>query len=791
MWKIKPIKKALVTDFNLLSRLFISFIFCIVFFSSCNTTKFIPEGEYLLDKVNIEMDDDGVSESQLTPFIQQKPNNSTSVGIYNLVDNDSNFFKRAIRKLGEPGIIYKNNLVDLSVEELTAQMHNLGYLNADVSAEVDTVSAEKKARVTYYIHNGEPYRVRNFRNDISIMNTGRRSGSRGGISNFFRRNNTQQENDSTSPPRRQGRNRGLIREGTIFDMNILEDEINRVSQSLRNRGYYALTPNNLHYLADTTLRTNQVDLTMILLDSVQSAVPYTIERVNVFSGFDPAQRDSYIITDSVVQDGINIYYDNQEYLRPRVIARRILVQPGNLYRERAGESTYNLLQSLSGMGRVDMQYQENNYADSTLLDCNIYLTPGNNHSIELGVEGTNKAGDLGIALDARYGNLNIFNGGEVFNVHMRTAYEFVRSRDEDEINNNYYEIGITPSLSFPSLHLPFVNNWFANRFTSQTTYSLGYNIQRRPEFARNFFNFNWRFSWSSQRNILSQNLSLIDINYVNMPWKSAKFDEYLNSIDTLSRYSYNNVFTAGLMYNLIYTNSARGGARQNLYTIRFSAETSGNVLSWFFSAFNANKSSTGQYNIFGNPFAQYVKGNIDFSQTFPFTSSNSLAFRIGIGVAYPYKNSSIMPFEKRYFAGGPNHVRGWSTRYLGPGSYNGESGNNIAVHVGDINFITSVEYRHKILPWFEPAVFMDAGNIWTIKSYDSQPNGLFKWDKFYKEIAVATGIGLRFDLSFLIIRLDAGTRVYDPAKAEGDRFVLFKGKFFNNSALHFAIGYPF
>ena len=757
--------------------------FCILFtfflfFFSCSTTKFVPEGEYLLDQVNIKMDDKGVDESDLLPYIQQKPAGSLSVRIYNMVSNDSNFIKKTIRKLGEPGIIHTNSLLDISVEELSIQMKNLGFLNSEVTAEVDTTSAKKKARVTYHIHNGEPYRIRNFTNKIPVMNN---------------RNRTQnQTNDSTSRFRRLfNRNPSLLKERTPFNMNILESEISRVSSSLRNRGYYALTTNNIHYLADTTLQSNQVDLTMILLDTLQ-AVPYTIKRVNVFSGFDPAERASYTIVDSVVRNGINIYYDKQHYLRPRVISSRVLVRPDSLFRERTGESTFNLLQSLSGMGRVNIQYKENNYPDSTWLDCDIFLTPGNTHSTEIAIEGTNKAGDLGAALEVIYGNANIFDGGEIFNIQFRTSYEFVNSRSGDAINNNFYEIGVTPSITFPKLHLPFVNNWFANRFTSKTTYSFGYNIQHRPEFARNFFNLNWKLSWNSQRNNLTQNLSLLDINYVNMPWISDYFHNYLNNtIDPLTRYSYDNVFTAGINYNLIYTNANRRLSRQNTYTVRFGMETSGNALNALFSAFNANKSATGQYDILGNPFAQYVKGNIDFSQTFSFTRTASLAFRIGAGVAYPYKNSSILPFEKRFHGGGPNNVRGWSTRYLGPGSFNNSAGNNLSLHVGDIHFIASAEYRFKLLPWFEPAFFVDAGNIWTIKEYESQPNGLFEWDRFYKEIAMSTGFGFRFDLSFLIVRLDAGTRIYDPAKQESNRFVLFKEKLFRNSAAHFAIGYPF
>jgi outer membrane protein assembly factor BamA len=183
-----------------------------------------------------------------------------------------------------------------------------------------------------------------------------------------------------------------------------------------------------------------------------------------------------------------------------------------------------------------------------------------------------------------------------------------------------------------------------------------------------------------------------------------------------------------------------------------------------------------------------VKGDIDYSETFRLSENGGVAFHAGLGVAYPYGNSSIMPFEKRYYAGGPNSVRGWKTRYLGPGSL--KESNNMVFHVGDVNFILSAEYRYKILNWLEPAVFVDCGNIWTIKDYPNQHNGLFKWDSFYKELAVGTGIGLRFDLSFLILRFDVGTRVYDP-KIEGNRFVFLKKNFMDNSATYVAIGYPF
>ena len=751
-------------------------IFLLFTLCACNPVRHIPEGHYLLDKVAIQMDDKGVDKTALLPYIQQK-NNASKPGlwVYNLVNNDSNFIKKFIRKIGEPPVVFNPNLVPLSVEELSVQMKNWGYLNSSVSARIDT--AGKKAEVTYFVHNGEPYRIRNYTIDIHPLRDQWWQ---------LRRKNGPSGSPRPDTTARRRSDRRLIREGAVFNLEMLKKERARVSSQLRNRGYYTFTEENLHYLADTTLRSNQVDLTMALADSLAQQPPYTVRRVNVFSGYDPLEK--YTAVDSLEYNGIHLYYDSLHFLRPKVIAGKIQVRPGQLYREREGESTYNLLQALNCMGRVDMRYTTLD-ADSTLLDCNLYLTPGNSHSLQTGLGGTNKAGDLGVALDITYGNLNIFNGSEIFNIHLRGAYEFVSRKDgNDALTDNYYELGISPSLTFPKLHLPLIEAYMDNHFHSQTQYRFGYNIQKRPEYIRNFFNFNWKFSWSSQRSTLSQSLSLLDVNYVNMPWISDKFRTYLDQkVDSLTKFSYNNMFTAGIAYSLIYTNANTGRLRQNLYTIRFSLESSGNALSWIFDAAYRGKTKPDSYTIFGNPFAQYLKGEIDFAETFRINSVNGLAFHAGVGLAYPYKNSSILPFEKRYYGGGPNHVRGWHTRYLGPGSLNSPTGNP-ALHVGDINLILSAEYRYRILPWLEPAFFVDAGNIWTIKDYPDQPGGLFRWNTFFREMAVGAGIGLRFDFNFLIFRLDAGTRVYDPVVQD---IVFLKGKFFNHSAAYVAIGYPF
>ena len=761
----------------------------LLFAASCSTTKYIPDGSYLLDQLYIHTDSNQVSESELIPYIKQMPNSpKLGLRIFNMVDNDSNWFKKTIRKLGEAPIIFSEAQMNQSVTELSIRMKNLGYLNTNVYAEVDTLN--KKAVVNYYIHEGTPYRVRRYSIDLSD------SEMNDLVSGNFRRSANTANRDSTQRPQNARRNtrtiRPMIAQGAIFDMNTLEGERNRVRSILRNRGYYAATLNNLHYLADTTLRSHEVDLTMIVNDTTFNRI-YRIEKIKVFSGYDPAARRNYHIKDSIEKNGIMIYYDSIHFLRPNVIASKVLLRPGGLFRERAAESTYNLFQSLGCVNRVNVELKEGNYPDSTLLDCEIYLTPGNVHSLRTGLEGTNKAGDFGVALDINYGHQNLFNGSETFNLHLRGAYEFVSKNSFDNLNHNFYEFEINPSLSFPRIHLPYVNQYLNERYNNpQTQYSLGLTVQKRPEYTRNFFNFNWKFRWANRTGNLTHSLSLVDLNLIFMSQKSNAFQEYLdNSVSPLVKVSYEDVFTAGVKYNLIYSNANTLRAHSNSYTIRFNVETSGNLLRGMGRLFRAEKNSDGEYTIIGNPYAQYVKSDIDYSQAVKVSTNSVFAFRAGLGIALPYGNSRILPFEKRYYAGGPNNVRGWRTRYLGPGSFNrGRSGDQ-TVHVGDINFILSAEYRYKVMKWLEPAFFVDCGNVWTIKDYPDQQGGYFRWNSFYEELAVGTGIGLRFDLSFLILRLDAGTKVYDPAKEKNDRFVWFKNKFLNNSALYIAIGYPF
>jgi outer membrane protein assembly factor BamA len=203
------------------------------------------------------------------------------------------------------------------------------------------------------------------------------------------------------------------------------------------------------------------------------------------------------------------------------------------------------------------------------------------------------------------------------------------------------------------------------------------------------------------------------------------------------------------------------------------------------------KNKDGLYELFGVPYAQYIKGDVDYSRTRFLDRHNSIAWRVGVGVAYPYGNDIQIPFEKRYYSGGANSVRGWAVRTLGPGKYTPDENSTFFDQAGDIKLDLNVEYRTKFFWKLELATYIDAGNVWTIKSYDWQPGGLFQFNSFYKDIAMSYGLGLRFDFDYFLIRFDTGFKAYNPEKSGKDRWTVLQPNFRENFAWHFAVGYPF
>lgn len=496
------------------------------------------------------------------------------------------------------------------------------------------------------------------------------------------------------------------------------------------------------------------------------------------------------------KNGYNIYFRNHLKVRPSVLADRIALEQGQLYREADVQATYNNLGRLYSVLSTNVHLTPR---DSNVLDCRVAVTTNRPHSFGVELEGTNSAGDLGAALALSYQNRNLFHGSELLTLKVRGAFEAITGL-EGYADQNYMEISAEAGLTLPNLKLPLWKHHPA-AVESSSEVSVMYDSQNRPEFHRRVLTGALRYRWTNKKTRMQHRLDLVDLNYIFMPWISETFkNDYLDDEENrnaILRYNYENLFIVKQGYSLVYNSQGDAGPNasygKNATAIRFNLETAGNLFYGLSNLFRASRDNSGQFTLFNIAYAQYVKGDLDFSRSFKFDERNSLAIHAALGISYPYGNSTILPYEKRYFSGGANSVRGWNVRGLGPGTYTGTDGRiDFINQTGDIKLDLSMEYRTFLFWKLHGAVFLDAGNIWTIRAYEDQPGGQFRINSFYKQIALAYGLGLRLNFDFFILRLDGGMKAVNPAgKVHADRYPLIHPNFKRDFTLHFAVGLPF
>ena len=746
----------------------------------CSTTKNIPEGKYLLNSFEIKSDKKAIDVTYLEDYVQQQPNSTLAkmrLRVYNLAGQDtSKWINRTIQKLGQPPVIYSPRLTDISATQLAKELSNLGYLRATVDTVL--IPKGKKMNVRYDINSGNAYRIRNYEYTIYNKNINR----------------------SLKPARKYTR----VQPGTIFSQVVLDNSREHLTTYLRNIGYYKFSKEYLYYKADTTLNSSQVDLYLSLYESKDSTTfqKYKIRNVTVLSGFDPMSRGNNVYfanPDTTMYKGLKIIHGSNDFLRNSTISRNTYLRPDALYADMNYTNTTGAFNGIGVIKQTDIAFTPiiNEKDSIQQVDAFITLVPGNTHFFQTELQGTNSAGDFGIAPSITYQHQNIFNGAEILKLRLKGAYEFIsKSNSSGVAGHNYYEIGGDASLSFPLFLLPWLKKSWRELPSASTQFSVGLTTQHRQEYTRQFFNATLTYRWTTWKKRLNHQFDLWDINYIRMPWVSDWFKEqYLSSTaNAVLKASYQDQLISRTAYSFNYSNTNLwGGIPKNSIAARASIEVSG-LLPRLATAFgDPKKNSSGQKEILGIAYAEYIKGDASFAQTFQLNKVQSWAYRIGLGVASPFGNSNVLPFETRFFSGGANSVRGWQTRGLGPGAYRPKdnNGNDFANRVGDIKLDLGIEFRNMISEYFQLAAFVDAGNIWTIRNYaESQPDGQFKFSNFYKEIAMSYGAGIRFDLGFLLLRLDTGIRAYDPGRVEGERWVIFKPAL-NRMAVHFAIGYPF
>lgn len=701
----------------------------------CGSSKSIPDGQFRLVHVEIKSDSDDMDVSSLKQYIRQKPG--------------SNLFSIFNRSARRP-VIFDSVQARLSADDLVQAMRNQGFMHS--AAGVETRVKGKKLTAIYTLHPGTPYYIRSVSYDIQdpqvrqvLVNYQNNHAGKGNVGG------------------------GILRAGDRFMVSRLDEERQRISSILLDSGYYKFHKDFVQYSADSASNDNGVDLTLRLLRY----------RVNSDAPEEPHPR--YAIR-SVSYTGVG----GRPHLRRRVLDDASLLKVGELYSDAALQGTYRNFGRMSAVRYTNISFAED--PDTTLLDCTIQLNTAKPSTISFQPEGTNTAGDLGAAASLTYQNRNLFHGSELFSIQLRGAYEAITGlegyRDED-----FKEWSIEARLQLPRFIAPFLSRDFKRRSSATSELSLSWDTQNRPEFHRRVFSTAWRYKWTSRGKRMTYRIDLPDINYVNMPWISETFKhDYLDSVsnrNAILRYNYEDLFLIKLGFGMTYNNGKDA--------MRLNVETSGNVLDAIASAAGFHENANGQHTLLGIAYAQYFKFDFDYTRLISFDSRNTLALHGGLGVAYPYGNSHILPFEKRYFSGGANSVRGWSVRELGPGSFRGTDGRiDFINQTGDLKLDLNAEYRAFLFWKFDGAVFVDAGNIWTLRSYREQPGGQFKLSEFYKQIAVAYGLGLRLNFSYFILRFDMGMKAVNPAYDNShEHYAIVHPDLHRDFTFHFAVGLPF
>ncbi|MBR5214994.1 MAG: BamA/TamA family outer membrane protein [Bacteroidales bacterium] len=768
-------------------RVFVNIIllcFMITSLVSCSIRKHIPEDKMILKSnvVEIYSQDVDFTKSDISPHIIQS-SNPKFLGImpltwlyYKTENKNSKLFQWINKTAGEKPVYFNNEMKENSVVQISKYLNDIGYFNSGISTKIKNRKGISK--VYYGIYPAKPYIVDVVSYKIADSN----------IYKYVK------EIEETLP----------VQKGEIYNVFKLDDERDMISEHLKNNGYFYFTKDYIFMEVDTNFNDKKANIN-IRIDNVldpftQKTVnhkQYTINDIYIYPKGTPLNNVKADTTQYTFE--LNKHFGDETYyfiyngdpkIRAKTFDNIIQIQTGSLYNFHQVTQTYKALNNLKiyNLTNIDFEPVENNNDSINLLNCNIVLnrTKVNYYSLQL--EGTNSSGDLGIIGSFTYRNKNIFKGSEIFNISLRAGTQ-AQSVLDDFGNTSLFntrEFGIDASIFFPKFLSPIKLKNFAKEYQPRTTLTVGYNLQERPIYTRQIALLTFGYNW--MKNKYEQHIfTPLTLNSVKVE-PTPSFEAILEQ-ETNQRIK--DQYTSHLIFGLDYTyvfNNQNVRFIKDFFYFKANIQSSGNLLSAFNNT-SAIKTIDNYHEIFGIRYAQYVRFAFDFRYFKYVYGENQIATRFMLGAGIPYGNSNDMPFEKSFYAGGSNGMRGWQFRELGPGTFNNPDNLNIE-RIGDIQLEFNLEYRFPIHSFIKGAVFTDIGNIWTMKENETFKGGQFKFDTFYKQLAADAGIGIRFDFSFFLFRLDAATPIVNPAYPEGERWRISKLQF-RDFILNFGIGYPF
>ena len=690
-------------------------------------------------------------------------------------------------KLGEPPVIFDSIYYNKTLDQFKVFLHSKGYYDAEIASKVEY--KKKKSNVFYQINTGLPYYISEF--NVTTSNDTLRK-----LSQKFK---------SIQNPTGE-----MI--GKNFDSQILDDYREKISYFFRENGIYGFSNSNIKYVVDTSNVSKTVSIEMQLLDrivsvnsSLKEIVPFSIKKISnvyfhvidtsyVFDGFkNKIYRsnltlfsngfirtiDTLNYNSNLPGSSIRITYNSYLPFKPEVFDEQNFVFVDSNYTQSLVDKTNFNLSNLGLFQFVKPEIIED--FTTSKVEVHFYLVPKKIHSFPLSLRFTRSDVFFGFSGSANYTNINLFKGAERFTLSLTGGFQsmptLTYSTTDQNLNTtnstanqafNTFEIGPSIKLELPGIY-PFSFLIKSKSIKKQTILSSNLGFQRRNVFTRESFKLAFLYSLTfSEKNELQ----------IGFPGAtSINFSNFLNFDETFKKniYNFKDPFTQNYYTNLlnwqdlklIYSHKSTSNNRVLNY--KTNLDIAGNLLNFFNSYQKRN--SQNQYMILDVPYSQFIKIDNEFIQGVPITKFESLNYKLGIGVGVPYGNSKLaLPFDYSFFGGGPNDNRGWRAGSLGPGSYNYYLDKNYStVQLGDIRIAFSTEYRFKLTKYLRGAVFMDAGNIWTYNFDEKRPGSQFS-TSWLNEIAVASGVGVRADFEYFIIRMDVGFKLRNPALASGNRW---------------------
>lgn len=753
---------------KLIKRLLLFNFIALTFFSSCKATKYVPDDGHLLMRNSITVDSISLRKGKEYNYLRVEPNRRLLgfplyLNLYNAGNPEAEKgFGHWVSGLGEAPAVIDSVTLKKSAEQLRLYYFNQGYFNVETGYEVKC-NDKKKARVHYFIQKNEPY--------------------------FIRQIEYQMDSPELEILVENQLDKLSFQPGDQYNAKTLDDERERLANHFKENGFYDFSKEFIYFEVDSNLPGRVVNITMGIEnkpiqtgDSItyRKHLRYHLRTINIVYdyklGNEMDQFDTYL--------GYRFLYDQELKYTPRLATDAVVLKSGDLYKYSDVHQSYRHLINLKVFGGVNMDFVPVD-ADSTKnsLDAFVLLRPFKKQSLGLEVEGTHSSGNFGAGGSVFYRNRNIFGGGQILEIRLNGALEAQQVTSETSGVFNTIQIGAGATLHLPYLLLPFDTEGFMpKRYQPQTDINASYNYQIRVDFNRSILNFGLHYLFNETK-AKTHIFELVDLNFVKLTEIRDSSSINGNNVQT----GFQDAFIPTIGYTFLYNDQSLIATENDYQFFRGHIEFAGNLMHAAAKITSWEPNEDGQYTLFGNPFAQYVKFDLDFRHYQPVLNSRRFVLRLYGGMAYPYGNSEVVPFEKQFFAGGANDNRGWIAYTLGPG---GRANPESTINTGDVKIMATYEYRFSILGNLKGALFTDVGNIWTLEPTPGLKNTEFRFDRFYKELAVGAGFGIRYDFGFFVFRLDAGYKIYNPALLEGNRWT-FNSLRLGDGILNFGIGYPF